>query len=279
MLKKICTLIFASALVLYAHAQNQAQSAANQPAGQSSAGQSAGQSTGQPAGPAEDQPVQEDTVDVTLKIFKWAYSNAMTIPNIGGGVSTVRASKDQNIDLWYKSGDSYRILKVSSGNMSGSIHYKGPQTMVFYTREESLSDDGPKYNYREACRMTIPLGIDELFAMMFKTGKTVMFYPINVSPKLLPKEKIAVINMTSHRVALMVGGEPKLLRSGGNAIFNPKHKKETSVELKIARMVQKKWKPVYQNNISVPKDARCVVLLYDPSNKASPKFNIQVLSL
>ena len=254
MLRKLATLVFLCASILCAQQEQQPQQQA-------------------------EQKTQEESVDVTIKIFKWAYSNAMTIPNIGGGVSTVRASKEQNFDLWYKSGDAYKVLKVSSGSMSNAIHYKGPRTMVFYKREAVVTEDGTQYNYREACRMTIPLGIDELFAMMFKTGRSVVFYPINVSPKTLPKEKIAVINMTSHRVALMVGKEPKLLGSGANAIFKPKQKGDTSVEIQIARMVDRKWKPVYHNNVSTPKDARCVVLLYDPVNRASPKFTVLVLTL
>lgn len=117
MLRKLATLVFLCASVLCAQQERQPQ-----------------QQT--------EQKTQEESVDVTIKIFKWAYSNAMTIPNIGGGVSTVRASKDQNFDLWYKSGDAYKVLKVSSGSMSNAIHYKGPRTMVFYKREAVATEDG-----------------------------------------------------------------------------------------------------------------------------------------
>ncbi len=226
----------------------------------------------------DNQPAEE-TVTVTLKFFKWAYSNAMTIPNIGGGVSTVRASKNKTPEVFYKVGDKYKRLSVSGGSISSSISYKGPQTMQFYKEEARVSDEGTTTVYREMAKMTIPLGIEELFVMMFETGQTVKFYPINVSPKTLPKERIAVVNMTSQRIALLVGGEPKLLPSGGHAIFKPKQKKATSVDMQIARMIDRKWKPVYQNKISTPENARCIVLLYDPTNKKTPRFNVQVLSL
>jgi len=243
----------------------------------------------QDAQPQQQQapaPDAEETVDVTLKIFRWAFSNSLVIPDLGGDGKRTRKVDNSNdiVDLWYKSGDSYRHLNLNSGSMSAPIRYKGPKTMVLYSRHErpKTEDDtssGSQYDYREACRMSIPLGIDEMFALMFKTGKTVRFYPMNVSPKRLPKEKIAVINMTSHNVAVLVGGHAQVIRSGSNAIFSPKNKKENFVEFQIARMVEKKWRPVYKNNISTPKDERCLVLLYDPYNKKSPKFSVQLLTL
>ena len=231
-------------------------------------------------------PDAEETVDVTLKIFRWAFSNSLVIPDLGGdGKKTRRVdNSDGAVDLWYKSGGNYVRMKLGSGEMSKPIHYKGPKTMVLYTRRKLLKPEGEasgeaQYEYKEACRMSIPLGIEEMFALMFKTGKTVRFYPMNISPKRLPKEKIAVINMTSHNVAVLVGGHAQIIRSGSNSIFAPKNKKENFVEFQIARMVEKKWRPVYKNNISTPKDERCLVLLYDPYNKKSPKFSVQLLTL
>ncbi len=252
MLKKICIFLFLCASAIYAQEQ-----------------------------PQPETNVGEPTVDVVLKVFKWGYSNAMIIPNPSGagGGSAGQNAGDKLLELWYKNGDSYSKLNVSSGAFSKSIRYKGPQTIVFYARDEIATDEGKKYNYRQVAKMTIPLGTDELFAMMMKTGRTVSFYPMNISPKELPKEKIAVINMTSQRIAIMVGGSPSFLGAGANKIFKPKKRGEMSVEMIIARMVNKKWTPVYHNNISTPKDARCIVLLYDPTNSKSPKFNVQLLTL
>ncbi|MBQ6534176.1 MAG: hypothetical protein IJI37_03320 [Opitutales bacterium] len=231
-------------------------------------------------------PDAEETVDVTLKIFRWAFSNSLVIPDLGGDGKRTRKidNSDGVVDLWYKSGGSYVRLNLSSGEMSKPIRYKGPKTMVLYSRREMLKTEEDKssetqYEYKEACRMSIPLGIDEMFALMFKTGKSVRFYPMNVSPKRLPKDKIAVINMTSHNVAVLVGGHAQVIRSGSNSIFAPKNKKENFVEFQIARMVDKQWRPVYKNNISTPKNERCLILLYDPYNKRSPKFSVQLLTL
>ena len=251
MLKKICLSLLLCAATLHAQEQPKPEATAGEP-----------------------------TVDVVLKIFKWGYSNAMIIPNVSGmGTPSGQNAGDKLLELWYKSGDSYSKLNVSSGAFSKSIRYRGPQTIVFYARDEIASDEGKKYNYRQVAKMTIPLGADELFAMMMKTGRTVSFYPMNISPKELPKEKIAVINMTSQKIAIMVGGTPSFLGAGANKIFKPKKRGEMSVEMIIARMVDKKWTPVYHNTISTPKDARCIVLLYDPSNSKSPKFNVQLLTL
>lgn len=261
MLKKILSLLFAVCLCATTFAQ-QAQQTQQQ-----------------------EEPAQEETVDVTIKIYRWAFSNKMVIPSLsgsGGGTESVRADQS-NVDLWYKDAGNYKRLKITSGTMSPPIHYKGPRTMILYERIQNVSVDGEapeeQFTYKEATRMTIPLGLDEMFALMFKTGKKIRFYPMNVSPTQLPKEKIAVLNMTSTHAAVLVGGETKVLRSGSNAIFKPKSKKETSVELKVARMVDKKWRPVYDTNISTPKGQRCVILLFDPYNRRTPKFSVQLLTL
>ncbi|MBR7105417.1 MAG: hypothetical protein IKC88_00370, partial [Opitutales bacterium] len=133
--------------------------------------------------------------------------------------------------------------------------------------------------YEEVAKMVIPLNVEQIFALMFKMGKKVRFYPMNVSPKQLPKERIAVLNMTSTNAAILVGGDARVLRPGSNAIYKPKSKKETSVKLQIARRIKNKWVPVYNNNISTPKDQRCVILLFDPYNKKTPRFSVQLLTL
>ncbi len=234
---------------------------------------------------AASQP-EGEMVDVKIKIFPWAFTNTMVIPDFDGKSSRTRKIKnsgDTTSELWYKSGNSYKVLNISSGQMSKYIDYKGPQHMKLYKREQLPQAEGeentePVYVYKEACSMMIPLGIDEMFAMMFKSGKTVRFYPMNVSPKRLPKDKIAVINMTSYNAAVLVGGEAKLLRSGSNAIFKPKNKSDR-VEVKIARMIDKQWRPVYKNNIVAPTDKRCIVLIFDPYNRKTPKFSVQLLTL
>lgn len=234
---------------------------------------------------AQQESEQEESVNVVIKIYRWAFSNRMVIPNLSGGGSKTQSIKADNgdVDLWYKDKGGYKPLKISSGTMSPPINYKGPRTMVFYERIMNANLEGESsqevYTYKEVTRMIIPLGIEEMFALMFKTGKKYNFYPMNVSPKELPKEKIAVLNMTSTNAAVFVGGESRILRSGSNGIFKPKSKKETSVELKIARMVNKKWRPVFDTNVSTPKGQRCIILLFDPYNRKTPKFSIQLLTL
>lgn len=76
----------------------------------------------------------------------------MTIPNIGGGVSTVRASKNKTPEVFYKVGDKYKRLSVSGGSISSSISYKGPQTMQFYKEEARVSDEGTTTVYREMAK-------------------------------------------------------------------------------------------------------------------------------
>lgn len=233
--------------------------------------------------PQQEQKQAEESVNITIKFYRWAFSNKMIIPDIYGSRKTQSVKDDQSeIDLYYKVGNDYKPLRINAGTMSPPVQYKGSRTMVFYNRIKNVSIDGEsssQYTYEEVSKMTIPLGVEEIFALMFKMGKNVRFYPMNVSPKQLPKNKIAVLNMTSTNAAILVGGEPKLLRPGSNAIFKPKTKKETSVKLQIARKIKDKWVPVYDNNVSTPKDQRCVIMLFDPYNKKTPRFSIQLLTL
>ena len=234
---------------------------------------------------SQSEQTQEEQVDVNIRIYRWAFSNRLILPDLGGG----RRSKTQSIksdsgelNLCYKDGKDYKDLRITAGTMSSAFQYKGPRTILFYNKIKNISIDGKEsdeYTYQEVAKMVIPLGVDEIFALMFKTGKKVRFYPMNVSPKELPKDKIAVLNMTSTNAAVLVGGELRVLRPGANAIYKPKSKKETSVKLQIARRIKNKWTPVYDNIISTPKDQRCVILLFDPYNKKTPRFSVQLLTL
>jgi hypothetical protein len=234
---------------------------------------------------SQSEQTQEEQVEVTVKIYRWAFSNKMVIPDMhGSGGKTQTVKVDQgDIDLHYKVGSDYRPLRINSGTMSPAFEYKGPRTMVFYNKVKRVSLEGEEakeeFTYEEVAKMIIPLNVEQIFALMFKMGKKVRFYPMNVSPKQLPKERIAVLNMTSTNAAILVGGDARVLRPGANAIYKPKSKKETSVKLQIARRINNKWTPVYNNNISTPKDQRCVILLFDPYNKKTPRFSVQLLTL
>ena len=229
--------------------------------------------------PPQDGP----SVKTTVKIYKWAFSNAMSIPTGEGGVTSIKSSSEAEVTLWYKTGSDWKSIVASSGSMSKTIPYEGPQKMVFYSRADG-ADGTPKY--KEACSMMIPLGADELFAMMFKRGSMIRFYPMNVSPTSLPKEKVAIINMTSHTIAIMASGVSQYLKSGTHAVVTPKRKDNFSVDLQIAKQTpnpkiknQVQWKVVYQNSISTPDGKRCLVLIYDPSSQSSSNFSVQVLTL
>ncbi len=217
-------------------------------------------------------------VEVEIKMLKWAYSNSMRISKDMGKFASNKSDGDS--DFWYLSGNDYKKLDTSSGAMR-PFKYKGPQRMAFYKRSEKIDKNGNPngYKYTEIANMMIPLGVNDIFVLMQTRGTSASFYPMNVSPKQLPKEKIAVINMTQHNIALLVGGVAKLLRANSHEIFKPKNKKESSIEVQMARMVERKWRPVYRSNISIPDDERCIMLIFDPYNAKTPKFNVRTITL
>ena len=129
---------------------------------------------------------QEDMVDMKLSIYRWGFSNSMKIPDLETGRVSQITSGAANAELWYKTNDQWKSLNITAGERSKVIQYNGPRLMIFYSR--SKDKDG-KPVYKENSRMLLPANASESFVLMFKTGSTAKFYPMNVSPQRLPKEK------------------------------------------------------------------------------------------
>ncbi len=221
---------------------------------------------------------QENEVELKLRIFNWATSNTV---KLGGFASTKRKGKTNDyitFDVWYESAGTYHMVKANVGGLSSEIAYKGPQKMIFYKREKSATESD-EYTYTKVADVTLPTGIDELFLLMYKSGQSVVFYPMNISPKELPKDKVAILNMTRHNIALQAGGTTGFLRAGSHAIFKPQTQNKNFLEIQMARMIDNKWRPIYKNNITVPDGKRCALLIFDPSRKKSGKFSILTLAL
>ena len=191
---------------------------------------------------------QEDLVDMKLSIYRWGFSNSMKIPDLETG----------------------RVSQITSGAANA--------LMIFHSR--SMDAEG-KPIYRENSRLLLPANASESFVLMFKTGSTAKFYPMNVSPQRLPKEKLAIMNMTIHPAGVVAGGDAKILKPGAFTIFTPKKREKDGMEVKLAKFDKNlnKWRQVYDNAITIPDNKRCLMLLYDPYNSKTPKFTIQVLTL
>lgn len=222
---------------------------------------------------------EEESVNLSLRFMKWGQSNSISMPNMHTGmINRPKDLADEDVTLWFESGSEWKSIKFTSGSISSSISYSGPRKITFYTRSNEKGADG-KYEYREACSMMLPMNVEEVFALVFKSGRSIRFYPMNVSPKSLPKEKVAVLNMTSHSVGLSVGESNSILKPGSYRIYTPKKKNKGIVDVKIYKFHEKKWRPVYDNTLTAPEDKRCLLLIYDPYNKRLPKFTIQMLAI
>jgi len=221
---------------------------------------------------------QEDLVDMKLRIYRWAFSNAMKIPDLETGRVTSTSQNSEAAELWFKNGDEWRRLTIAAGEKSKEFSYKGARRLSFCSR--NIDNDGNPV-YREITNVVLPSGASESFLLMFMNGKIPRFYPMNVSPTSLPKDKLAIMNMTIHPVGITVGGDSKVLKSGAFIIFSPKKKDADSLEVKLSKYDKnmKKWREVYDNSMSISNEKRSIMLIYDPYNSKSPKFTIQLLSL
>ena len=165
---------------------------------------------------------------------------------------------------------------------SVTIKYKGPKTMRFSRLKTNLPNpEKPEAdeNYSGAGSFEVPIPSGDIFALMIKSGSNARFYPMNISPKELPKNKFAVMNMTRQSVAFNINGQTSIIGPGRSFIFSPKKKDDAGITCQIAKRVKGKWIPCYKNIISLPDDSRTMLLVYDPANKAVPRFNVQVLNL
>ena len=217
----------------------------------------------------------EEILNVSLDIYCWAASNAISMPNLQTGVVTrIAVNAGGDPVLWYKSDGVWKSVRVAAGTKSGRINYTGASPLVFYSRTGAGAADS---DFKEAGRLQIPKESKDLLVLMFRNGSGARFYPVNISPDKLPEGKIAVMNMTSQNMALSLSGDAKVLKGGGYTIFTPHRKSENSMHVMIAHFSKKKWSPVYENSMPLPSGERCLILIYDIYNK-SKKFNIEVLS-
>ena len=232
-------------------------------------------------GEKEEEEKGEEYVSVNIKIYRWGFANSISMPDFGTGIISSRKAASKDSNLFYKSDDKWHELKISPRQMV-TIKYKGPKTMRFSRLKTNLPNpEKPEAdeNFTGAGSFEIPVPSGDIFALMIKSGNNARFYPMNISPKELPKNKFAVMNMTHQSVAFNINGQTSIIGPGRSFIFSPKKKDNAGITCQIAKRVKGKWIPCYKNIISLPDDAKPMLLVYDPANKSAPRFNVQVLNL
>ena len=208
----------------------------------------------------------QQQIDANIKLYLFSQESSFS-PH---GRS---AKKNSENVYWFKNGDAWASFSDKNGR--ASIRYKGPQTLVLHKK---VGDDDTDKSFRRVAEIILPNSSSDIFLLMISSGSAATFYPINMSPEKLPKGKIAVMNMTKRALGILFGNDQKPLRPNGNAILSepPKHK-GISIPIKIAAKVQGKWEISYNSRVSYPKDERCLMLIYDPSEKEIPNLNITIV--
>ena len=218
-------------------------------------------------------------VSMKLRIYRWGISNSIVLPDQFGRISNTKASKNSIQDLYYSvGGGAYRRVPLSTSGLGGEFEYKGEPQLEFFTRvpKEKRNDED---KYKSVGKVTLPFNTDHIFLLMIQRGENARFFPMNISPQILPKEKVAVLNMTNQNLGISMGDKNMVLRGGGYGIYDPKREEEDeSSEFKIFRYDKDKWRPVYEGNIMASKEKRCMLLVYDPYGKPQyPKFSVQLV--
>lgn len=229
-----------------------------------------------------EQKKQEQQAKVSIKILNWSFANSIAMPDFSTGRISSKKTAEKEVDkLWYKSGSNWHELKAAPRKMV-TISYEGPQKVRFGVRKKSggnSENPNADENFVSAGTLTLPVLSGDVFALMIQNSSTARFYPMNISPKELPKNKFAVMNMTRKAVAFNINGQTKVIGGGKSFIFSPKKNADEGLAVQIAKRVKDKWVPCYKNTISLEADAKTMLLVYDPANSSAPKFNIQVLNL
>lgn len=228
--------------------------------------------------PAQGAPKADEkakSAPVKLKIFKWTISNSIVLQDaIGNSQRSTTRKVMSNLYIRKKNGDWQRI-NIPSGGVSSQFECEGGANVTFYVRQEAKSKD-EEDSFRPIGTMFLPSGANSLFVLMIQRGDSARFFPMNVSPELLPKNKIAVLNMTSQAIGLAVGKHNSTLNAGGYSIFTPNEKEEESSEFKIFKYNNNRWRPVYEGNVTAVDGKRCMLLVYDPYGRRNmPKFSVQ----
>ena len=217
------------------------------------------------------------TLTIKLRIYRWSVSNSIVLPDHTGNQ---RRSSTRNpiTDLWYKDKDAqWKSIPMASGGITKEFEYNGPPNLEFYMRNPKAKRDD-KDAFRSVGRVMLPFNTESLFLLMIQRGERARFFPMNVSPKVLPKDRVAVLNMTAQNIGVNMGDNNTILRAGGYGIYKPASDEESASQFKIFKYDQERWRPVYEGNIVPNEEKRCMLLVYDPyGNPKYPKFSVQIV--
>ncbi len=190
---------------------------------------------------------------------------------LGGGRSTIKNKKAGDFVYYIESPDGYKPLKLSSNKMI-PIHYKGSETFTLYSKTMGESED----SYQSVCKTTLPSDVDEMFLLLLQRGSSVRMFPMNVSPKVLPKGKLALVNISGKPLAISFGGKQLLLQRNANCILDTKAS-DSNQDLKIATRKDNKWRLIYSSSVQIPQDLRNIVLLY--SSGKTGDISVDIINL
>ena len=210
-------------------------------------------------------------VNVNLRIYKFAHVSI--INPLGKSLGANRG--DGNL-YWFKAGSEWRSFDADGDKIS--VAYNGPALMQLYKKN---GDGKTDKSYSPVAKINIPSGSRDVFVLMIVRNRTADFIPINVSPDKLPKGKVVVMNMTPRTLAIQFGEDRNLLRSRANAVFSRpklKDKNATAVPVLIAAKVKGKWEISNKTRVEYPENERCILLLFDPSNKDIPNINLRIVT-
>ena len=185
-------------LPVFANAQSspapQSAAQAPQPAASGAQAQNASAADRDGKNGEEEKPSGEEHVSVSIKIYRWSFANSISMPDFGTGMISSRRTASDDSNLWYKSGGKWIELNIAPRQMK-TIKYEGPKNMRCAKRKENPPNpDKPEAdeNFSSAGVLNIPISSGDLFALMLKTGSNARFYPMNISPQLLPRNKFSV---------------------------------------------------------------------------------------
>ena len=210
-------------------------------------------------------------VSVNLRIYKFAH---VSIINPMG--KSLGASNGEGNLYWYKAGSEWRSFDADSDKIS--VAYSGPAQMQLFKK---TGDGKTDKSYSAVAKINIPSGSRDVFVLMIVKNRKADFIPINVSPDKLPKGKVVVMNMTQRALAIQFGEDRNLLKSRGNAVFSRpkmKDKNQKAVPVLIAAKVKGKWEISNKTRVEYPENERCILLLFDPSNKEIPNINLRIVT-
>ncbi len=211
-------------------------------------------------------------VSIKLNLLKWVQSRSISIPDLGSGKSTLKSRKSRDNIFYIKTPDGYKPLNIASNKMA-SILYNGAETFILYSKINGESGE----SYKEVSKVELPSNVEEIFLLLLQNGTSFRMFPMNVSPKVLPKGKLAVVNITGKYLAISFGGKQAGLPRNAHCILENKDS-DTYQDLKIATRKSGKWRLVYSSGISIPKNFRNIVLIYS-STKLGDDMSVDIINL